>query len=141
MRVSKIPFGPDFKVPKARIILNKWSNIVTVNVGNGLAGGIPEYHTWLREDHGKIDPSPEVEPIQLPGQKDTFGIGYEPTSKEISSSSLKRKGDILFPKTITLLSPSFANGSIAQYRRKLLKKISWKDSKTYSVLRKKPNAM
>ncbi|XP_059310245.1 uncharacterized protein LOC132061441 [Lycium ferocissimum] len=39
-----------------------------------------------------------VEPIQLPGQKDTFGLGYEPTLEEISLASLKRKGDIPLPK-------------------------------------------
>ncbi|KAG5629476.1 hypothetical protein H5410_001193 [Solanum commersonii] len=32
-----------------------------------------------------------VEPIQLPGKKYTFGLGYEPTPEEISSANLKRK--------------------------------------------------
>ncbi|KAG5588346.1 hypothetical protein H5410_048780 [Solanum commersonii] len=32
-----------------------------------------------------------VEPIQLPGQKYTFGLGYEPTPEEISSANLKGK--------------------------------------------------
>ncbi|KAG5585233.1 hypothetical protein H5410_045667 [Solanum commersonii] len=32
-----------------------------------------------------------VEPIQLPGQKYTFGLGYEPTLEEISSANLKKK--------------------------------------------------
>ncbi|KAG5606437.1 hypothetical protein H5410_027929 [Solanum commersonii] len=35
-----------------------------------------------------------VEPIQFPGQKYTFGLGYKPTPEEISSANLKKKSDI-----------------------------------------------
>ncbi|MCD7457365.1 hypothetical protein HAX54_034962, partial [Datura stramonium] len=33
--------------------------------------------------------------IQLPGQKHTFGLGYEPTPEKVLLASLKREGDIL----------------------------------------------
>ncbi|XP_075099260.1 uncharacterized protein LOC142176092 [Nicotiana tabacum] len=48
-----------------------------------------------------------VEPIQLPGQNNTFGLGYEPTPKEVSEARLKKKGDIVLPQPISLLSQSF----------------------------------
>ncbi|XP_059281345.1 uncharacterized protein LOC132035043 [Lycium ferocissimum] len=55
-----------------------------------------------------------VEPIQLPGQKDTFGLGYEPTLEEISLASLRRKGDIPLPKPVPLLNQSFFKASVTQ---------------------------
>ncbi|OIT05467.1 hypothetical protein A4A49_61557, partial [Nicotiana attenuata] len=41
-----------------------------------------------------------VEPIQLPGQNNTFGLGYEPTPKEVSEARLKKKSDIVLPQPI-----------------------------------------
>ncbi|XP_059289021.1 uncharacterized protein LOC132042521 [Lycium ferocissimum] len=83
-----------------------------------------------------------VEPIQLPGQKDTFGLGYEPTLEEISLASLKRKGDIPLPKPIPLPeSVIFQGVSVTQVSRKPPKTTSWKVSRIYSLPRKKLNAM
>ncbi|XP_059315447.1 uncharacterized protein LOC132066075 [Lycium ferocissimum] len=82
-----------------------------------------------------------VEPIQLPGQKDTFGLGYEPTLEEISLASLKRKGDIPLPKPVPLLNQSFFKASVTQVPEKLLKTTSWKVSRIYSLPRKKLNAI
>ncbi|XP_060202527.1 uncharacterized protein LOC132630957 [Lycium barbarum] len=55
-----------------------------------------------------------MEPIQLSDQKDTFGLGYEPTLEEISLDSLKRKGDIPLPKPVPLLNQSFFKASVTQ---------------------------
>ncbi|XP_049381358.1 uncharacterized protein LOC125845912 [Solanum stenotomum] len=55
-----------------------------------------------------------VEPIQLPGQKYTFGLGYEPTPEEISSVNLKRKSDIPLPQPIPPLNQSFSKAFAAQ---------------------------
>ncbi|KAG5596565.1 hypothetical protein H5410_037797 [Solanum commersonii] len=55
-----------------------------------------------------------VEPIQLPGQKYTFGLGYEPTPEEISSANLKRKSDIPLPQPIPPLNQSFSKAFAAQ---------------------------
>ncbi|KAH0706141.1 hypothetical protein KY289_011217 [Solanum tuberosum] len=55
-----------------------------------------------------------VEPIQLPGQKYTFGLGYEPTLEEVSSANLIRKTDIPLPQPIPLLNQSFSKAFIAQ---------------------------
>ncbi|MCD9561561.1 hypothetical protein HAX54_020843 [Datura stramonium] len=55
-----------------------------------------------------------TELIQLPDQKYTFGLGYEPTPKEISLASLKRKGDILLPKPIPSLDQSFSKTFVSQ---------------------------
>lgn len=48
-----------------------------------------------------------MEPIQLPGQNNTFGLGYEPTPKEVSEARRKKKGDIVLPQSIPPLSQSF----------------------------------
>ncbi|KAK6784477.1 hypothetical protein RDI58_017932 [Solanum bulbocastanum] len=45
-----------------------------------------------------------VEQIQLSGQKYTFGLGYKPTLKEVSSANLKSKGDIPLTQPISLLN-------------------------------------
>ncbi|XP_049381345.1 uncharacterized protein LOC125845898 [Solanum stenotomum] len=55
-----------------------------------------------------------VEPIQLHGQKYTFGLGYEPTLEEISSVNLKRKSDIPLPQPIPPLNQSFSKAFAAQ---------------------------
>ncbi|KAG5628975.1 hypothetical protein H5410_000692 [Solanum commersonii] len=55
-----------------------------------------------------------VEPIQLSGQKYTFGLGYEPTPEEISSAILKRKSDIPLPQPIPPLNQSFSKMFVAQ---------------------------
>ncbi|KAG5586890.1 hypothetical protein H5410_047324 [Solanum commersonii] len=55
-----------------------------------------------------------VEPIQLSGQKYTFGLGYEPTPKEISSANLKRKSDIPLPQLIPPLNQSFSKAFATQ---------------------------
>ncbi|MCE2055985.1 hypothetical protein HAX54_043889 [Datura stramonium] len=55
-----------------------------------------------------------TEPIQLPGQKYTFGLGYEPNPEEVSLASLKRKSDILLLKPIPSLDQSFAKPIAAQ---------------------------
>ena len=55
-----------------------------------------------------------VEPIQLPGQKYTFGLGYEPTPEEVSLANLKRKSDIPLPQPIPLLNQSFSKAFVAQ---------------------------
>ncbi|XP_070004823.1 uncharacterized protein [Nicotiana sylvestris] len=48
-----------------------------------------------------------LEPIQLPRQNNTFGLGYEPTPKEVSEARLKKKSDIVLPQPIPPLSRSF----------------------------------
>ncbi|KAG5604624.1 hypothetical protein H5410_026116 [Solanum commersonii] len=55
-----------------------------------------------------------VEPIQLPGQKYTFGLGYEPTPEEISSANLKRKSDNPLPQPIPPLNQSFSKAFAAE---------------------------
>ena len=55
-----------------------------------------------------------VEPIQLPGHKYTFGLGYEPTPEEIASASLKRRSDVPLPKPVPCLNQSFLKASAAQ---------------------------
>ncbi|KAK6803430.1 hypothetical protein RDI58_001214 [Solanum bulbocastanum] len=55
-----------------------------------------------------------VEPIQLFGQKYTFGLGYEPTPEEVSLTNLKRKSDIPLPQPIPALNRSFSKAFAAQ---------------------------
>ncbi|KAH0761465.1 hypothetical protein KY290_017538 [Solanum tuberosum] len=55
-----------------------------------------------------------VEPIQLPGQKYTFDLGYDPTPKEVSSANLKRKSDVSLPQPIPPLNHSFSKAFAAQ---------------------------
>ncbi|KAK4345087.1 hypothetical protein RND71_035263 [Anisodus tanguticus] len=61
MRVSEIQFGPNFIIPRARQILEEWNDIFKIDIRDSQAGGTPEYHAWLREDHSNIDPSAEGE--------------------------------------------------------------------------------
>ncbi|KAK4348672.1 hypothetical protein RND71_031427 [Anisodus tanguticus] len=61
MRVSEVQIGPNFIIPRARQILDEWNDIDKMDIGDSQAGSTPEYHAWLREDHGNIDPSPEGE--------------------------------------------------------------------------------
>ncbi|KAK4360388.1 hypothetical protein RND71_019340 [Anisodus tanguticus] len=61
MRVSEIPFGPNFIVPRARQVCDEWNDINTIDIGGGQAGGTPEYQAWLREDRSSADHSPEGE--------------------------------------------------------------------------------
>ncbi|KAK4731439.1 hypothetical protein R3W88_024427 [Solanum pinnatisectum] len=56
----------------------------------------------------------KVEPIQLSGQKYTFGLGYKPTPEEVSSANLKRKSDIPLPQPIQPLNQSFSKAYVAQ---------------------------
>ncbi|XP_055806917.1 uncharacterized protein LOC129875663 [Solanum dulcamara] len=53
-----------------------------------------------------------VEPIQLSGQKYTFGLGYKPTPEEVSLADLKRKSDISLPHPIPHLNQSFSKAYI-----------------------------
>ncbi|KAH0689374.1 hypothetical protein KY289_016732 [Solanum tuberosum] len=55
-----------------------------------------------------------VEPIQLPGQKYTFDLGYDPTPEEVSSANLKRKSDVPLPQPIPPLNHSFSKAFAAQ---------------------------
>ncbi|KAK6786413.1 hypothetical protein RDI58_014938 [Solanum bulbocastanum] len=55
-----------------------------------------------------------VEPIQLPGQKYTFCLGYEPTREEVLSAYLKRKSDIPLPQPILPLNQSFSKAFAPQ---------------------------
>ncbi|KAK4737090.1 hypothetical protein R3W88_000787 [Solanum pinnatisectum] len=55
-----------------------------------------------------------VEPIQFPGQKYTFGLGYNPTPEEVSSANLKRKIDVPLPQPIPPLNQSFSKAFVAQ---------------------------
>ncbi|KAF3658446.1 hypothetical protein FXO38_13198 [Capsicum annuum] len=59
-----------------------------------------------------------LDPVKLSRQNRTFGLGYEPTLEEFSSANLKRKGDILLPKTISLLNQSFSKVFVAQVSEK-----------------------
>ncbi|XP_055830916.1 uncharacterized protein LOC129899948 [Solanum dulcamara] len=59
-----------------------------------------------------------VEPIQLPGQKYTFGLGYEPTPEEVSLADLKRKSDIPLPHPIPHLNQSFSKAYIIKESEK-----------------------
>ncbi|KAK4341172.1 hypothetical protein RND71_039673 [Anisodus tanguticus] len=61
MRVSEVQFVSNFIIPRARKILDEWNDIDTMDIGDSQAGGTPEYHTWLREDRGNTDLSPESE--------------------------------------------------------------------------------
>ncbi|PHT38404.1 hypothetical protein CQW23_21977 [Capsicum baccatum] len=59
-----------------------------------------------------------LDPIQLSGQKSTFGLGYEPTPEEVSSANLKGKSDIILPKIVPLLNQLFYKAFVAQVTEK-----------------------
>ncbi|PHT89290.1 hypothetical protein T459_04403 [Capsicum annuum] len=59
-----------------------------------------------------------LEPIQFFEQKSIFFLRYEPTPEEVSSATLKRKGDILLPKPILLLNQSFSKAFVAHISKK-----------------------
>ncbi|KAK4369796.1 hypothetical protein RND71_009271 [Anisodus tanguticus] len=61
MRISEIPFEPNFIVPRARQVFDEWNDIDTIDIGVSQAGGTPEYQAWLREDCSSTDHSPDGE--------------------------------------------------------------------------------
>ncbi|KAK4353692.1 hypothetical protein RND71_025886 [Anisodus tanguticus] len=61
IRVSEIQFGPNFIISRARQILDEWNDIDKMDIGDSRAGGTPEYHARLREDHGNTNLSPKGE--------------------------------------------------------------------------------
>ncbi|KAK4372481.1 hypothetical protein RND71_007865 [Anisodus tanguticus] len=48
-----------------------------------------------------------TEPVQLPGKKDTFGLGYKPNPEEAFSAGPKRKEDTPLPRPVPPLDQSF----------------------------------
>ncbi|PHU06815.1 hypothetical protein BC332_23304 [Capsicum chinense] len=82
-----------------------------------------------------------LESIQLPRQKSTSSLGYEPTPEEVLSYNLKRRSDILLSKPILLLNQDFPKCLFPKYKKKMLKKTSLKESKTCLLLKKKLSAM
>ncbi|KAJ8554419.1 hypothetical protein K7X08_025097 [Anisodus acutangulus] len=55
-----------------------------------------------------------VEPVHLLSKKDTFGLGYKPTSKEVLSVNLRKKRDTPLPKPVPPLNQSFVKAYAAQ---------------------------
>ncbi|KAJ8562448.1 hypothetical protein K7X08_011739 [Anisodus acutangulus] len=55
-----------------------------------------------------------VEPIHLLSKKDTFGLGYKPTSKEVLSVNLRKEKDTPLPKPVPPLNQSFVKAYAAQ---------------------------
>ncbi|KAJ8564436.1 hypothetical protein K7X08_000896 [Anisodus acutangulus] len=55
-----------------------------------------------------------VELVHLLSKKDTFGLGYKPTSKEVLSVNLRKKRDTPLPKPIPPLNQSFVKAYAAQ---------------------------
>ncbi|XP_019260735.1 PREDICTED: uncharacterized protein LOC109238716 [Nicotiana attenuata] len=55
-----------------------------------------------------------VEPIVLPGQQFTFGLGYEPTQEELKEARQKKGKEIHLPKPIPTIDQTFLKPTIVQ---------------------------